>query len=161
MNQLANGVSREFVLRGFANSSEFQALCDAFGIKSGSLSVTQARDKSPNLTAFVNRLYTMLLKRNGDETGLNDWCSRILENRETPKQVAAGFVFSNEFKDAKLSNEEFVNRMYRTFLGREADAAGKADWLNRLAQGQSREKIFDGFADSTEFAGIVASFGLK
>lgn len=160
INALENGMSFEAIVAGFANSNEFATLCSSYGVTKGDFTTSQPRDKNRQLTAFVSRLYSKLLQRSGDAIGLNDWCSRIIKKAETPNQVAHGFVFSDEFIGENLSNDEFVTRMYRTFLGREPDPAGKADWLNRLKQGQTKEQIFNGFADSQEFAGIIASFGL-
>ena len=36
-------------------------------------------------------------------------------------------------------------------MNREADSAGLASWINVLSSGQSREHVFNGFADSPEF----------
>ncbi|MEG2596694.1 MAG: DUF4214 domain-containing protein, partial [Ruthenibacterium sp.] len=141
-------------------NSEFQNVCNEFGIKRGSIPAPQPRDKNPNLTAFVNRLYTKLLDRQGEEAGLNNWCAAILSKASTPKKIAHDFVFSKEFELKKLNNEKFVEYMYRAFMGREYDAAGKAAWVKYLQQGKTREDVFNGFADSTEFANITKGFGL-
>ena len=160
MNFLESGMSREFVVANFAGGPEFQNICDSFGIKRGSIETPQPRDKNPNLTAFVNRLYTKLLDRNGEEAGLNNWCAAILAKTTTPKKIAHDFVFGPEFADKKFSNEKFIEYMYRTFMGREFDAAGKAAWMKAMNEGTSKEAVFNGFADSKEFANIAKGFGL-
>ncbi|MEG0911435.1 MAG: DUF4214 domain-containing protein, partial [Ruthenibacterium sp.] len=101
-----------------------------------------------------------LLDRQGEEAGLNNWCAAILSKASTPKKIAHDFVFSKEFELKKLNNEKFVEYMYRAFMGREYDAAGKAAWVKYLQQGKTREDVFNGFADSTEFANITKGFGL-
>ena len=112
------------------------------------------------MTGFVNRLYSIALDRPADVGGLNDWTGRLLEKKQTPKQVAQGFVFSKEMSNRNLNNTEFVTMLYHTMMGREPDAAGLQDWVERLENGRKREDVYYGFADSVEFSGIVASYGL-
>lgn len=69
-------------------------------------------------------------------------------------------MYSTEFQNAQFSNEEYVEIMYRTLLGRESDAAGKADWVNRLNSGQSKDDILRGFVYSPEFANLCAEYGI-
>ena len=75
-------------------------------------------------------------------------------------EAAYGFFFSKEFKDKNLSDEEFIKRLYKTFMDRDPDSAGFNDWKGRLANGASREDVFYGFANSTEFGNICASYGI-
>ena len=101
------------------------------------------------------------MNRSADVSGLNDWTGKLLEKKQTPKQVASGFVFSKEMTNRNLSNREFVSMLYRTMMDREPDESGLNDWVARLQAGTTREKVFDGFADSTEFNNIVKAYGLK
>ena len=50
-------------------------------------------------------------------------------------------------------------KKYRT--GREADPAGFDDWVGQLDGGRARGEIEQRFANSSEFAGIVAEYGLE
>ena len=43
MEALANGVSREYVFRGFAMSQEYTNICNKYDIGRGSVTLTQAR----------------------------------------------------------------------------------------------------------------------
>ena len=78
----------------------------------------------------------------------------------TGKQVAFGFIFSPEFVNRNLSNEEYVEYLYLAIMGRASDAGGKADWVNRLNNGWIRQDVFNGFAGSTEFHNICVSYGI-
>lgn len=61
-----------------------------------------------------------------------------------------------------LSDEEYVKVLYQTFMGREADEVGLADWIGVLQSGEEdRKKVLDGFATSKEFAAILEGFGLN
>ena len=50
--------------------------------------------------------------------------------------------------------------MYRTFLDREPDQAGHADWLNALDSGCSYAYILNSFAGSEEFFNLCLSYGI-
>lgn len=163
VNKLENGMSRKAVISGFTGSQEFKELCEYYGINRGSYQSDEARDKNEGVTAFVSRLYTKMLGRAYDAGGLNNWCAHILANpsKMNVLNVALnGFMHSQEFLNKNLSDMEFVKVLYRTFLGREYDAAGLADWTGKLASGMSRDQVASGFAYSQEFAKIMASYGL-
>ncbi len=158
---LDDGLSRMHVFKGFAESDEFSRICASYGIVRGNATLTAPMDQNEGVTKFLVRCYRLCLGREADESGLNAWCAQILSGTNTAKQAAYGFVFSNEFKDKNLSDEEFVKTMYRVFMDREADGAGLNAWIEVLRSGQSREHVFNGFADSAEFHGICASYGIS
>lgn len=160
-DELKTGFSRLYVYRGFAESTEFTNLCEKFGIQRGSVNLIESRDLNPGVTRFVSRLYSKALNRTPDIQGLNEWTGRILNGETTPEKVAYGFFFSNEMKDKKLSNEEFVKAMYRVFLDREADAGGLANWTGYLKKGMKREVAMYGISKSQEFANVLTSYGLQ
>ncbi|MCQ2516855.1 MAG: DUF4214 domain-containing protein [Saccharofermentans sp.] len=110
---------------------------------------------------FASRLYSVALNRTPDPAGLAYWTERLANRQITGTQAAYGFFFSNEFLNANLSNDEYITRLYRTFLGREPEAQGFAYWQGRLASGSSRLDVFYGFSNSIEFAGICAYAGIN
>lgn len=159
---LEQGMSRTYVLKGFMESGEFDKMCQNYSITKGSIDLIESRDQNPGVTAFVSRLYNLALNRRPDVLGLNDWTNRLLTKKQTPKQVASGFVFSNEMKEKKLNDADFVTMLYNTMLNRAPEPAGLQDWVGRLQDKSfTREKVFDGFADSVEFGDIVKSYGIK
>ena len=162
LKRLEAGVSREGVFKGFAESQEFTNVCNSYGIDRGSVAVSQGRDRNTGVTMFVSRLYTKALGRNYDINGLNDWCNRICNGSWSVTDVATtGFFNSREFLNKNLSNEEYVKVLYRTFLDREYDAAGLADWVGKLNAGtMTREEVLRGFSYSREFSNIMKEYGL-
>ncbi|MBB5264157.1 hypothetical protein HNP82_001262 [Catenibacillus scindens] len=157
---LDSGLSRMHVFKGFAESDEFTKICQQYGIQRGNAVLTAPMDQNEGVTKFVARCYELCLGRKADADGLNAWCNQILTGANTPKQAAYGFVFSNEFKAKNLSDTEYVKVLYRVFMDREGDAGGLNAWVNVLKSGQSREHVFNGFADSPEFQEICAGYGL-
>ena len=51
----------------------------------------------------------------------------------------------------KLNNEEYIKRLYLTFMDREADKGGLDYWTKFLKEGHSREEAVLGFTRSAEF----------
>ncbi|MBO4637829.1 MAG: DUF4214 domain-containing protein [Clostridiales bacterium] len=158
---LDNGGSKEGVIEGFINSTEWANLCLLYGVRSGGTGTPNVQVKPNQATIdFATRLYTTCLSRSADENGLMAWARQLANQRDTGTGAARGFFFSNEFLGQNVSNEEYVNRLYRTFMGREADEAGFTAWVAQLNEGVSREAVFNGFAESPEFARICASYGI-
>lgn len=157
---LKDGVSREYVYRGFATSQEYTDICTSYGITRGTVALRQARDQNLNLTRFVTRIYDKALSRSWDENGLNYWCEQIQCKQQTPVQVAENFINSKEFMDKNLNDTEYVKVLYRTFMGREADKSGLDYWVGRLNKGENRKSVLKAFAGCPEFQQIVRSFGL-
>ncbi len=157
---LDNGCSYAYILKGFVASAEFGRLCAEYGITAGKYTPAENRDQNEKLTAFVSRMYTKVLKRNYDITGLNNHTGRYLRGEKTAAQIAQGFFFSAELKSKNLSDEEFLTRLYAAMFNRNPDAGGKSRWLKKMADGMTREQVFSGFANSTEFKNFVKSAGI-
>lgn len=160
LGELEAGVTRNCILAGFVESAEFTNLCNYFGIRKGSIINLLPADKNRGQTKFVVRLYRNIFNREADEWGLNDWTYR-LQNGLTACDILEGFLYSEEFEISNFTNEQYVEILYRTLLGRNADAAGKADWVGRLNAGQSRSQILAGFAYSIEFNDLCREYGIK
>ncbi|SCP95481.1 DUF4214 domain-containing protein [Anaerobium acetethylicum] len=161
LNYLDNGVTREFVFRGFVESMEYTEICSDAGIVRGDYALPGYVNQKPELTMFVNRLYAKALGRTPEEGGLEYYAREISEDRVTPVQAAQNFIFSQEFKDKKLDDSQYVKVLYQTFMGREYDEAGLNYHVDRMEKGVSREDILLGFAYSPEFEDIMSEFGLE
>ena len=160
IDAMANGCTVNGIINGFSGSQEFAGVCAGYGIKAGNITSCEPRDKNVNLTAFVSRMYTKALGRAYDVYGLNDWTNDYLNGAATANKIAYGFILSDEFAARGLSNDAYVDTLYRTFFDREPDASGKANWLNEMRRGASRKDVLDGFLGAQEFANLKASFGV-
>lgn len=160
LNCLKQGVSREYVFKGFVDSKEYLGICNTYGIDRGSYTCKQARDQNIGVTGFVTRIYSKALNRTPDEAGLNAWCGKILTKKMTPEAVAQYFITSKEFTDKKLSDDDYIKVLYQTFFGREYDVSGLLYWKEQMKKGQSRTAVLHAFATSKEFKAIMAEYGL-
>ena len=137
--------SKETVIEGFINSTEWCNICAAYGVKSGA-QWAKATIASKNATDFATRLYTECLGREAEEGGLKYWSLSLTNLERTGTQAAKEFFYSEEFLSKNLSNEEYIMRLYGTFMGRTPEADGKAYWLDLLNKGGSRDEVFNFFA---------------
>ena len=159
---LDSGMSYSCIISGFTRSQEFTNLCSSYGIVRGDFESSEPRDQNQGITGFVSRLYTKMLGRSFDADGLNAWCTTILAEptKATLLNVSlTGFMHSPEFEGIGLNDEAFVKVLYRTFLGRECDAAGLKAWVTTLQSGSTRDEVAAGFAYSPEFSNIMAQYG--
>ncbi len=141
---------------------EFKNLCESFGIQPGQVGADSYADKNSGLTQFVSRLYTKMLGRAAEAEGLNYWCEQYLSGVCTIEDIATnGFLHSAEFTNLGLNNEDYITRMYQTFLNRDPDPDGFAYWVEQLSTGaETRDTLVYGFSLSEEFGKIKAEYGL-
>lgn len=108
---------------------------------------------------YLKVLYRTFFDREADEAGKQTWLELLADGTDGTF-VLAGFVNSEEFCNRNLSDEDYVETLYRTFMGRASDEAGKADWVNYLGSGMDRVTVLEGFSRSVEFMAILAEYGL-
>lgn len=124
------------------------------GMFQNSLSAGEAEQ-----TEFIERFYQNILGRSADTGGMNTWLN-VIQN-ESATKVALGFFKSQEFINKNLSNEEFVDILYRTLFDREADYDGRTDWLNKLNNdSSSKDEVMYGFFNAQEFKNLADRFGV-
>ena len=125
--------------------------CENAVVVGGAYTVT------PDVTTFVNRMYQNCFERTPDVSGYNAWKNVLVNHIAGGKTVASGFFSSTEFQNLSLTNTEYVIRLYHTMMGREPDSTGLAAWVNALNNGSTRLTVFNGFADSQEFANVCST----
>ncbi len=147
------------IVSPYERDISFQAL--SFGsnaplVKSNVLKI-HIYDGDP-LRAFVKRFYKLILGREADENGLNYWITII--KTSSAAKAALGFLSSKEFENKNLTDEEFLEILYKTFFDREADEEGLHFWLNYLND-RSREEVIKNFIKSEEFKKLSEKFGVR
>ena len=121
---------------------------------------TPAPVTETGVAGFVERLYTIALGRASDPVGKQDWIDAITLRGNTGADAARGFLYSSEFLNKAVSNEEFTTILYRTFFNREPDEAGFNAWVAALNNGDSKQDVIEGFINSTEWANLCLTFGI-
>lgn len=93
---------------------------------------------------YVTRVYSDLLARRPDSTGLQTWTSQLTWG--TPRvAVANAITSSTEFRT------RLIDQSYRTFLGRGADSTGLRTWLALMGRGGTIQQMQAGFISSPEY----------
>ena len=157
VSQLRGGyLSRSEVTEAFVESIEFTTLCERNGILRGDyVSVG-------DIERFVTRFYTICLGRQADQKGHWGWVVNLRDQNMNGAQIAEAFFFSEEFVGKNVSDEAYVDLLYRTIMGREPDEAGKSGWVNELKKGYiTRKDMLKAFIETTEFTGLCAGYGIE
>ncbi len=161
VGQLKNKtMTRDQVIMGFIDSKEWCNVCATYGVKSGA-PTAKAEFASKNAINFATRLYTCCLGREADEGGLKYWSLALTNLEQTGCSAAKDFFTSQEFVNLKLKDDEFVNRLYKTFMDREPEAGEVAYWTGEIAKGtQTRDSVLAFFGQSEEFTNICKKYGI-
>ncbi len=100
---------------------------------------------------WIAGLYRQVLGRQADLDGIQYWARQVDEGSDTG-DVALRFLDSVEAGKALSSGDSSatLNALYEGLLGRTADMAGKAYWLDRLESGMTLHDLAAGFMESSE-----------
>lgn len=147
--RLNSGAERAEVVLGFSESDEFASTTS--NVANAYASALETRHE----TSFMDdvfRLYQATLDREPDEEGLLAWTAQLADGRDY-LSIVSGFTNSAEFVSTygSLTDDAFVNQLYLNVLNRSADPDGQQNWLNAIRNGDTREQVVQGFAQSTEF----------
>ena len=146
------GMSKEYFLMRFVESDIFRDFCSAEGIDRGSIPITENRDKNPQVTGYIQRIYNKVLGRRADADGLNSWTGKMNNNGKTAADVLAGFLDSDEFKKKNTSNEDYVTILFRMCRDRDPEEEELKSFVEAtLAKGHTREAVLKKFVRSDEF----------
>lgn len=131
----------EFFTTAHANGASTTQLAEIF--------VNSAEYKDVLVDNYLDSLYTNLLGRAADQDGQDFW-SNAVANGQTLAQVTASIAASAEAQGTTISDTAFVQSLYESALGREADTSGQDFWVNALSNGTSRTDIASSIINSTE-----------
>ncbi len=109
---------------------------------------------------FVERFYTIILERPAEAEGLENWTNKLINKEATGAQVAAGFINSDEFQKKKMTDDQYVKKLYSAFFNREPDKGGYDGWMKKLKNGTSRDEVLRGFINSPEFFNLCFKYGI-
>ncbi len=153
--------SRKDVVNDFIESTEWCNVCASFGVKSGA-QYHKATKPSENAKNFATRLYTCCLKRDAEADGLRYWALALTNLEQTGAAAAKEFFESEEFVGFNTTDQEYITRLYTTFMGRNPGGNEVAYWTGEIAGGrQSRHSILAFFAQSEEFTKICKQYGIE
>lgn len=159
--QLSKGVTRDYVLSCFINSEEYDKVCKNYEIEKGEMKLTNIADRHPNMTQFVYHFYVNCLERKPKVVELNYWVQELVNGKCSGTTLAKNFVNSKELQAKNLSDEAYIQTLYRIFFNREAEKEGMAFWKSSLSNGSTRKALLNAFCESNEFKIICNQYGVK
>ncbi|MBR3057856.1 MAG: DUF4214 domain-containing protein [Clostridiales bacterium] len=160
MGYMKAGVSITAIINGFAKSEEFTVLCEKYGIVPGKLRTGENRDLNMEVTAYVARVYNILLEREPDTEGLNYWTGRIAKGSVSAAEIVNSFIQSKEFLDRGLDRQTSLKLVYQAMFDREADAEGLSYWDGILSNGVSLSYVVGKIATLEEFSTLCNKYGM-
>ncbi|WNB86757.1 DUF4214 domain-containing protein [Cellulomonas sp. ATA003] len=99
---------------------------------------------------YVALVYGHLFNRQVDPSGLTTWTTALTSG--VPRTaVADSITSSTEYRSG------LINGAYREFLGRSAEPAGLAGWLQHMVRGSTIQTMESGFLASPEYYGKAGS----
>jgi hypothetical protein len=153
--------SREDVIRGFIDSTEWCNICAKYGVRSGA-PTAKAEIPSQAAVGFATRLYTCCLGREPEKDGLAYWSLALTNLEQTGCSAAKFFFNSDEVKNMTLSIDEYIRRLYTTFMDREPAWMEVLYWMSDIVMGrQTLQSVLQYFGQSEEFTNICASYGIE
>ena len=109
---------------------------------------------------FIAQTYLGILGRDAGHNEFRGWLGALLQGMSR-EQIVQFFLNSDEFKSrfgSKLTNWEFVKRMYNNILLRSPDSAGLNGWAQALKDGQvTKAQVALSLLDSDEFQNLGGS----
>jgi hypothetical protein len=124
---------------------------------------------------FITCVYSSLLGRIPDQDGMNYYHEKLLEgnskadiiswvcrsNEYQERKASFGFVADEKLSFSQLSDEKYIEKLYRTILLRSVDPSGFNHYLSYLKAGGGREKIILDIYNSDESKKIHSIKGLS
>ena len=159
INNLADGQTYYFALTAVDTSGNESGYSQE--VSKAISSSSSSSDFSTLVRQYLTHIYQEVLGRDPDQPGLDWWANLILTGRMSAKEVAQGFISSDEFRGRNVTNSEFVNILYRAFLEREPDSSGYNFWLAQLESGKSRQNLLNDFLASHEFAIVCHKYRIR
>ncbi|MBR0085755.1 MAG: DUF4214 domain-containing protein, partial [Lachnospiraceae bacterium] len=127
------------------------------------------KNKKHSNKKYVTLLYQSILGRKPDKNGLEHWVG-VLKEGFSRNYVLRGFVASKEFRklcekynikpgsvkltdilDTHVYITQFVNRLYKKILNRNADDPGRRHWVESIVNGHTAADTVLSFVNSKEF----------
>ena len=116
----------------------------------------EAAAEMTKLKELMIRCYRYALGREGAKEEIVYWVERVVKDGKTVAEVVHEIFSSVEYQNRKPGNEETVKALYLIFFDREADEGGLAAWAGMLNNGETLEKVIEGFSESEEFKALMS-----
>ena len=126
---------------------------------------------SPNVpadptNAMIHHFYNAILLRYADESGMEYYKERVIEDKGDPSIVVYALFDSEEFDTRELSDEEYIQVAYNAILYRNPEDEEVEYYMELLNNEEDdvdfdRDDILDDLFDTEEWAEILENSGIR
>ena len=109
---------------------------------------------------LIKHVFTSLIKRGPTEVEISKYSKLLLSKSMSVSGFITSIVNSSEFKNIKIDDGEFLNRVYRAVLNREPDDDGKSYWTGEIKK-SSRVSVLKQLFKNDEYVRTVKELGLN
>ncbi len=109
---------------------------------------------------LIKHVYVTLIERNPTSSELSKYFQPLISKVMSVSDFIIEIVNSNEFKNISISDGEFLNRIYKVVLNREADDDGKAFWIEEIKK-TSRMSVLKKLIKNEEYVRVIKELGLN
>ena len=138
------------------------------GTESCTVSMVGARNVTASFdlaaTGLIDHYYANILNREADDGGKAFWVGEVarmgslgVSQSEAYIVIASNFYTSPEFLARSLTNDQYVQNLYKTFFNRTPASDEVAYWESLINAGLPRDMVMYGFMFSPEFASFMQS----
>ena len=127
--------------------------------ESPSVEISMKANNYHDYNAFITDMYSSLLGRYCTSAEIDYWYQLLSNNKITGSAVAYLMATSDECTNG-CTNEEFVQRLYRGFMRREATEREINYWCAHFLAGATRSDITVSILNSSEFRNVCDDFGI-
>lgn len=151
------------IINEMAHSQEFMNKINELGIvfkkfENSNSNVGNEENKPEvivtDMDIFISDAYEYILGRKYDIDGLEFWRKQLTSQEKGALDLINNFISTEEFKQRKLSDVEFIKAMYEVLFNRSADEEGLKYWNNIFSKDSSSSRnknIAFNIADDSEF----------
>lgn len=103
---------------------------------------------------FIKNVYVNLLGRQATDSEMQKNLKSLIEKPESIANFVIGIMESNEFKNINMSDEKFLNSLYKIAFNRLPDNDGKNYWINEISK-SSRVEVLKQIINVDEYVKLM------
>ena len=107
-------------------------------------------DEKTAVKSLIESVYESLLLRNPKSSEINKNLTDFMNQKISFTNFIVNIVSSNEFKNTNISDDEFIDKIYKIILNRVPDNDGKKFWIDEIKK-HSRTDILKQMLKANEY----------
>lgn len=150
--------SRMYILKQISMSDEFNKLCETAGLPVGDVYSIENRDRNLKITDYVIKVFDAVFDRGISDADLNYWTGTLITS-SCGKDFITGLLDTKEFKNRKLSDEDYVVAVFKAALGREVSEQDINYFAGEIKK-NGRDKFLESIFGCDEFTSYCKKVGI-